>query len=320
MCKLNLFADAESVFVNRLIFLEENGMRIRRILTNNALVVLDENGKEQIVCGRGIGYKKRPGDDADDSLVDAVYVKEGDQSFEQIRKTLEALPEEYLLLAQHILTAANVSLNMKLNPVMAVSLADHLYYAIQRFLEGTPIANSLSWEIRRFYQKEYEVGLMALDMVESQFKVRLPEAEAAFIAMHIANGETDDSTMEETFAITKIIEDICNIVRVYFRIEMDVESSYYYRFITHLKYFARRVVRQEQYEDSSSEELAEIIFDKYREAYQCACKIGEYISRKYHYQLMDEERMYLTIHIRLVVSKGSQMPPENPETKGGPNP
>lgn len=201
-------------------------MRIRRILTNNALVVLDENGKEQIVCGRGIGYKKRPGDDADDSLVDAVYVKEGDQSFEQIRKTLEALPEEYLLLAQHILTAANVSLNMKLNPVMAVSLADHLYYAIQRFLEGTPIANSLSWEIRRFYQKEYEVGLMALDMVESQFKVRLPEAEAAFIAMHIANGETDDSTMEETFAITKIIEDICNIVRVYFRIEMDVESSY----------------------------------------------------------------------------------------------
>ena len=182
-------------------------MRICRILTNNALVVLDEKGKEQIVCGKGIGYKKRPGDNVDDKLVETVYVKEGDQSFEQIRRTLEALPEEYLLLAQHIVEAANVSLNMKLNPVMAVSLADHLFYAIQRFLEGTPIANSLTWEIKRFYQKEYEVGLMALDMVESQFKVRLPESEAAFIAMHIANGETDDSTMEETFAITKIIED-----------------------------------------------------------------------------------------------------------------
>lgn len=170
-------------------------MRICRILTNNALVVLDEKGKEQIVCGKGIGYKKRPGDNVDDKLVETVYVKEGDQSFEQIRRTLEALPEEYLLLAQHIVEAANVSLNMKLNPVMAVSLADHLFYAIQRFLEGTPIANSLTWEIKRFYQKEYEVGLMALDMVESQFKVRLPESEAAFIAMHIANGETDDSTV-----------------------------------------------------------------------------------------------------------------------------
>lgn len=98
-------------------------MRICRILTNNALVVLDEKGKEQIVCGKGIGYKKRPGDNVDDKLVETVYVKEGDQSFEQIRRTLEALPEEYLLLAQHIVEAANVSLNMKLNPVMAVSLA-----------------------------------------------------------------------------------------------------------------------------------------------------------------------------------------------------
>lgn len=294
-------------------------MRICRILTNNALVVLDEKGKEQIVCGKGIGYKKRPGDNVDDKLVETVYVKEGDQSFEQIRRTLEALPEEYLLLAQHIVEAANVSLNMKLNPVMAVSLANHLFYAIQRFLEGTPIANSLTWEIKRFYQKEYEVGLMALDMVESQFKVRLPESEAAFIAMHIANGETDDSTIEETFAITKIIEDICNIVRVYFRIEMDADSSYYYRFITHLKYFARRVLRQEQYEDNSSTDLAEIIFAKYEEAYRCACKIGDYLSRKYHYQLLEEERMYLTIHIRLVVNKGSKMPLEKTPEKGGQN-
>lgn len=58
---------------------------------------------------------------------------------------------------------------------------------------------------------------MALDMVESQFKVRLPESEAAFIAMHIANGETDDSTMEETFAITKslriyVISYVCTSV------------------------------------------------------------------------------------------------------------
>ena len=43
-------------------------MRICRILTNNALVVLDEKGKEQIVCGKGIGYKKRPGDNVDDKF------------------------------------------------------------------------------------------------------------------------------------------------------------------------------------------------------------------------------------------------------------
>ena len=49
-------------------------MRIERILTNNALVVLDENTcmekkREKIVCGKGIGFKKRAGDDLDPTLV-----------------------------------------------------------------------------------------------------------------------------------------------------------------------------------------------------------------------------------------------------------
>ena len=128
-------------------------MRICRILTNNALVVLDEKGKEQIVCGKGIGYKKRPGDNVDDKLVETVYVKEGDQSFEQIRRTLEALPEEYLLLAQHIVEAANVSLNMKLNPVMAVSLADHLFYASSVFWKELQLQIALHGKSSVFIRK-----------------------------------------------------------------------------------------------------------------------------------------------------------------------
>lgn len=32
-------------------------MQILRILTNNAVVILGENKKEQIVCGKGIAYK-----------------------------------------------------------------------------------------------------------------------------------------------------------------------------------------------------------------------------------------------------------------------
>lgn len=44
-------------------------VRIERILTNNALVVLDEKKREKIVCGKGIGFKKRVGDDLDPTLV-----------------------------------------------------------------------------------------------------------------------------------------------------------------------------------------------------------------------------------------------------------
>lgn len=279
-------------------------MQIQRILTNNALVVLDEFGNEQIVCGKGIGYKKHSGEEVDDRLVDKIFVKKSDRRYQQIIRTLESLPDEYLLLAYNILETACARLNMKLNPVMLFSLADHLYYAIQRFQEGVPMVSGLSWEIKRFYEKEYQIGLLALELVEKQFDLQLPESEAAFVAMHIVSGETDDATMEEIFEITKITEDISTIVRVSFGIEFETTSTYYDRFITHLKYFARRVLRREQYRDPSSEELAQIVFQKYASSFKCAQKIGEYLNKKYHYQLFADELMYLTIHIQTILNKG----------------
>ena len=60
--------------------------------------------------------------------------------------------------------------------------------------------------------------------------------------MHIVNSEAEDSTIDETFRITRIIQDVLNIVGRSFAMEFDTSSSYYYRFITHLKFFARRVL------------------------------------------------------------------------------
>ena len=38
------------------------------------------------------------------------------------------------------------------------------------------------------------------------------------------------------------MQEIENIVRYRFKIEFNEESDYYYRFITHLKFFAQRLV------------------------------------------------------------------------------
>lgn len=292
-------------------------MKILRILTNNALVTLDANGKEQIVCGKGIGYKKKTGDSVEIERIDKVYVVAAEGKIRsQLEQLLTEIPVEYVELAHSIVAMAKLTLNLELSDTLTISLADHLYQTMVRFREGVEIANSLSWEIRQYYEKEFEAGLLALDMVEERFQVRLPEAEAAYIAMHIVNAEASDSSMEETYRITKVIQDIVHIVRIYFKVEFDPHSSYYYRFITHLKYFARRMLRQEQFAETSSEDLAEIIFEKYKKPYLCALRVGEYLKKQNHYQLTVEETMYLTIHIQLVVNKGSvknQEPEEGEE-------
>ncbi len=282
-------------------------MRIQRILTNNALVVLDEKKREKIVCGKGIGFKKRAGDDLDPTLVEKTYTPAADGKVSaQLEKLLAELPMEYVELSDRIVHMARITLNQKLGDSLVISLADHLYYTLQRFQEGTPIVNGLTWEIKQFYEKEFEAALLAMDMVEETFGVRLPEAETAFLAMHIVNSEAEDSTIDETFRITRIIQDVLNIVGRSFAMEFDTSSSYYYRFITHLKFFARRVLRGEQYVEASSEDLADIVFAKYKEPFRCAQKVGEFLKKQYLYELTVEELMYLTIHIRLVVSKANR--------------
>ena len=51
---------------------------------------------------------------------------------------------------------------------------------------------------------------------------------------------------------------------------------------------------------------------KYGE-YECAEKIENFVLEKRNYQISDEEKMYLTIHIQMVVSKGSKKNKTNRE-------
>lgn len=282
-------------------------MKIRRILTNNAIITLNEKGAEQIICGKGIAYKKRCGDEIDDFLIDKTFILMPDSKLQkQLEQLLSDIPLEYVELSYDIVKMARLAMNVALSDSLVISLADHLFETVRRFREGVNISNGLAWEIRRFYEREYEVGLLALDMVEKKLEVALPKDEAAYIAMHIVNAESDNSTMEETFRQTRLIGDITRIVRMFFGIDFDENSGYYYRFITHLNYFVRRILRGETYSDTTNQELTDIIFEKYQKAYQCAGRIGDFVADKLHYRISDEEKMYITIHIQLVVSKAGR--------------
>lgn len=48
-------------------------MKIFKILNNNVAVILNEDGQEQIVMGRGICFKKRAGDEIPDDMIDKEF-------------------------------------------------------------------------------------------------------------------------------------------------------------------------------------------------------------------------------------------------------
>ncbi|MDF9823962.1 beta-glucoside operon transcriptional antiterminator [Breznakia sp. PF5-3] len=280
-------------------------MKIEKILNNNVVVIHDEKGLEKIVMGRGLAFKRKVGDEIDANMVDKEFYMANHDVNSRFQELVVDIPLEYLELGEDIVKFAKTHLGRKLNDSIYISIVDHMYTAIVRFQEGIVVKNALLWDTKRFYPDEFEVGKQALDMIEEKFKVRLPEDEAGFIALHIVNAQMEEE-IEDVYEITKVMQEISNIVKYFFNVEFDEDSVYFYRFITHLKFFAQRLINHNTYASETEDDLLEVIKVKYRNAYECVVKITQFIAEKYDYVLSNEEQLYLTIHIERVIYKSDK--------------
>lgn len=279
-------------------------MKIYRVLNNNAVVIINNHGKEKIVCGKGIAFNKKSGDMIDVDQINKVFVLSNNEMNDKFQQLVTNIPIEYIQLADEIIEYAKLNLGKKLNENLIISLSDHLYTSICRHHEGMPLKNGLLWDIKRFYNDEFQIGMKILDMVEERFNIRLIDDEAGFLAIHFVNAQMDED-YHNMYEITKIMQEVSNIVKYFFNISFDENSVYYYRFITHLKFFAQRILYQKQY-DSQEDGLLELIKMKYANSYQCVERVSHYIWTKYEYQLSNEEKAYLTIHIERLIYKHQQ--------------
>ena len=256
-----------------------NLMKVHKILNNNVIVTLDDKGKELILTGRGIGFKKREGDLIDINLIEKQFSLDNKDILPKFNELLSEIPLEVLTTSQIIINHAKEFMESKLQDSIYISLTDHIHFAIERHKQGFDIPNGFLWEIKKFYPKEFQIGLYALSVIKKRLGIELPEDEAGFI----------------TF-MTKIMREILNIVKYHFRIEYDEDCLSYQRFVTHLKFFAQRILSKgtQTQQDSS---LYEIVRQKYDQAYLCTKQIDLHLIQQYQHPLTDDESLYLTIHI-----------------------
>lgn len=277
-------------------------MFVNNVINNNVVSVI-ENKVEKIVMGRGLGYKKKVGDPIDDSKIEKVFVMHDESYAHKFIELVKNIPLDHMLSADKIILHAKESLGKKLSDLLYISLTDHIYAAIQRAKEGILIKNALLWDIKRFYPDEFRIGKYGLDYINEKFNANLPEDEAGFIALHIVNAEEEGGNFQELIEISTLMREVENIVKYEFNKEFDEESLYYFRFLTHLRFFAKRVVENKTYDDKIEDDLFDLIKNKYKNSYGCVKKIKMFLKKSYNYDLSEEEEMYLTVHIERVIYK-----------------
>ncbi|AXI39035.1 transcription antiterminator LicT [Bacillaceae bacterium ZC4] len=275
-------------------------MKIAKVINNNVISVIQDD-QELVIMGRGIAFKKRPGDEVDEDRIEKIFKLENQDVASKFKSLLYEVPMEYVKVTEEMIQYAKNKLGKKLNDIIYISLTDHINFAIERQKQGIKIVNPLLWEIKRIYKDEFQIALEALKMIKDKLAIELPEDEAGFIAMHFVNAELNEE-MTDVANMTKIIQDILNIVKYHFKIELDEDSLNYFRFLTHLKFFAQRLINNMLLK-SDDDELYEIVKNKHPEAYACTKKIKDYIQKVHGHEITSEEKLYLTIHIDRVVNR-----------------
>ena len=277
-------------------------MKIDKIINNNLIRTFDNNGKEILVMGCGLGFQKKIGDTIDRSKIEKIYAIENKNDSNKLMNLLSEIPLEYIQVSNEIISYAKYSLGKRLNDNIYISLTDHISFAIERYKQGLNFKNALLWEIKRFYNHEFLIGKEALTIIKKRLDIMLSEDEAASIALHIVNAQLNSRDMNDTLDITKMIQNILNIVKFHFNIEIDEYSLHYERFITHLKFFAQRILSGKVVK-SDDANFCEMIKEQYKDAYLCAEKVKKYILKEFNHEISDEEIMYLTVHIKRIVKK-----------------
>ena len=161
-------------------------MKILRVLNTNAIVTIDENSREIIVTGAGIGFKKKRGDLVDKSQIDKIYCLKNDEFNKRLQNIVENISEKYLNITGKVVDAAKKS-GIKTNDILYVTLTDHINSAIERYKSDIHLKNILKLDIQKFYSQEYIIGKQAVIWIAKETGIDLGDDEAAFIAIHIVS-------------------------------------------------------------------------------------------------------------------------------------
>lgn len=274
---------------------------IVKSLNNNLVLAVNDKKEEFVLFGKGIGFGKKKGDIIEEEVIAKTFRTQNGQDASMI---LSGISPQILSLTEEIVEIAEKSIKGKLSSTLLISLADHIQFAIDRQMKGIQAAEStLQWEIPFLYMTEFEIGKKALSKIEDDLSVKLPDIEAAFIALHFVNAQNNAGTMEETLLITKIIKSIVKTTQIFFEISIDKDSIDYSRFVTHIRYFMNRQFHGKKQKNIRNKKLYSIIQEQCPKSYLCGIMIKEMLEKEYNLTVNDDEMIYLMIHIERVASE-----------------
>ena len=98
--------------------------------------------------------------------------------------------------------------------------------------------------------------------------------------------------MEETILVSKVMQNIINIIKYHYGREFDEQSVYFIRFVTHIRYFVKRQLTDESNPQEPTSLLG-VIQLQYKKDYDCALKIKQGSGRNVQLETFPTMRCFI---------------------------
>lgn len=271
-------------------------MLIHKVLNNNAVSCIDEEGNEIILKGKGIAFRKSAGDVIDEKYIEKRFVLADKKANNYFQELISSIPEDIIETSEEIIELIKEKIDKKISDSIYVTLTDHIANLIERINMGIEFDNSILWDVRRVYGSEYQLGLHAVEIIRKNMNIKLASDEANFIALHIVNAELDVD-IKDVYEITASIDEVYQFVKDRFHISINEDDLIFSRFMIHLRFFFERLMKQSEEKSTQNQDLLDIMKSKYDEQYQCVEEICQKMSKRFKANIYDSGKLYLLIHI-----------------------
>lgn len=269
-------------------------MIIKRIYNNN-IAMVDDDGAERIVLGRGIAFQKHRGETLDPASVDKVFTLDSPDAISRFEKLAKSIPSEYIEVSEEIVEMLHRESDLEIDDSILIALADHISLAVERERRGVTLANPMLFEIKHLYREEYALAERAAEIIHEHLDIWVSESEIGFITLHIVNA-TMEQDSQQLIQCVSLVKDILDIVGEVYGDDVDTESLGYERFLRHLQFFAERALGTGGEQDDAD---LPVLLDRadYPDAFACVDRIAEHVKATYHVNVTDAEKSYLVYHL-----------------------
>ncbi|MCK5764084.1 MAG: PRD domain-containing protein, partial [Clostridiales bacterium] len=222
--------------------------------------------------------------------IEKKYLAYDKKSKNEYLSLINQLDDEIIGVCSEIILLAERNMG-KLSHRLHIVLTDHIGFAIERLKNGLEIQNPFTLEIKNLYHKEFEVGLIAQDMIKKQLGIEINEDEVGFIALHL-NAAKQNKDVKESLKNTRIIKMLVGAIEESLGYKIGNDLTYN-RLINHLKGSIERVQRGIAVDNP----LLEVVKNEFKKSYEIALRIKKIVSDELEIELSDGELGYLAIHI-----------------------